>query len=249
MCLNKVIANPRKVMKINKKCTGSVNPKTGKKYSTEFKKRTVQYYLSGVYNEATIWKKFHINSTLLLQWRKWYYKHFESPYYSKPNYGKSIPKHLEENDSEEGNRKLESTTEGLTERGEKRKAEEAWLRAFTRDSRDRSSDSRKKKWKKGIDQLRKEFPESTMKELCAAYGKSRQAWYKQKDKEQREEYPADLIEEEVKRIRKYLPRAGGRKLYSLMKSFLKKHHIKKGRDTFSRSTQSAELNDEGMMKK
>ena len=73
--------------------------------------------------------------------------------------------------------------------------------------------------------------------------------YKQKDIEQREEYHADLIEEEVKRIRKYLPRAGGRKLYSLMKSFLKKHHIKKGRDTFSRSTQSAELNDEGMMKK
>jgi len=33
-------------MEINKKRHGSVNPKTGKKYSLAFKKRIVDYYLS-----------------------------------------------------------------------------------------------------------------------------------------------------------------------------------------------------------
>ncbi|GEM_PF-7017030 len=75
-------------MKINKKCNGTVNPKTGKQYSLDFKKRTVEYYLLGMYNEEQIWKKFQINRILLDKWRKWYYKYFESPNYSEPNYGK-----------------------------------------------------------------------------------------------------------------------------------------------------------------
>ena len=52
-----------------------------------------------------------------------------------------------------------------------------------------------------------------MKELCEIYGKSRQAWYKSQQKEQLEEYHADLIEQEVKRIRTFMPRLGARKLY------------------------------------
>ena len=78
-------------MNINKLSNTSQNPKTGKKYSTFFKRRTIEYLLSGMYDEQTIWEKFQINSTLLLEWRKWFYKHFEAKNYSTPNYGKKLP--------------------------------------------------------------------------------------------------------------------------------------------------------------
>ena len=53
-------------MEINKKRHGLVNPKTGKVYSTVFKKRTVQFYLSGRYDEQAIWKIFKVNAYIKL---------------------------------------------------------------------------------------------------------------------------------------------------------------------------------------
>jgi len=47
-------------MEISKKQHGSTNPKTEKTYSLDFKKRTVEYYLLGMYDEQTIWKKLGI---------------------------------------------------------------------------------------------------------------------------------------------------------------------------------------------
>ena len=44
-----------------------------------------------MYDKQTIWEKFQINSNLLLEWRKWFYKHFEAKNYSTPNYGKKLP--------------------------------------------------------------------------------------------------------------------------------------------------------------
>ena len=68
--------------------------------------------------------------------------------------------------------------------------------------------------------------------MCELYGKSRQAWYKKQKQELLEEKYADLIEQEVKRIRKALPRLGAKKLYVKMKPFLIEHGIKKGREKF-----------------
>ena len=90
----------------------------------------------------------------------------------------------------------------------------------------------KKKWQEGVKKLRKEYPESSMDELCEVYGKTRQAWYKGQKRAQQISYESDLIIEEVKRIRQYLRRAGGKKLYFMMGSFFKKEGIKIGRDKF-----------------
>jgi len=212
-------------MEINKKRHGLVNPKTGKVYSTVFKKRTVQFYLSGRYDEQAIWKIFKVNRTLLLEWRKWYYEHFESSYYTKPNYGKGkIPTGRKQNTPSSVSSISKSVTAGADEKSR--------TGNFTGNSRRRPQSEAKKKWKKAVEKLRIEFPQSSLKELCAVYGKSRQAWYRNDKQELDEERYADLIEKEVKRIRKALPRLGAKKLYAKMKPFLVKHNIKKGREKF-----------------
>ena len=55
-----------------------INPKSKKKYSKNFKKRVVQYYLSGVYDLKSIKSKFHISSKLVHKWRIWYYHFFDN---------------------------------------------------------------------------------------------------------------------------------------------------------------------------
>ena len=206
-------------MKINKKRNGTVNPKTGKAYSVDFKKRTVQYYLLGMYNEEQIWKKFQINRTLLEKWRKWYYQYFESPNYAEPNYGKG--KRIE---------RVESSIEGSSKRAEKRKNEDPWSRITNPDSRSRPSDKSKKNWTQSLKELKKDYPQSSMEDLCAAFGKSRQAYFKAERKRQDKELIEDLVVEEVKRLRKYQPKSGGRKLFYLLQPFFKKEGIKMGRD-------------------
>ena len=206
-------------MKINKKRNRTVNPKTGKTYSVDFKKRTVQYYLLGMYNEEEIWKKFQINRTLLEKWRKWYYQYFESPNYAEPNYGKG--KRIEG---------VESPIEGSSKRAKKREDEDPWSRIINPDSRSRSSNKSKKNWTQSLKELKKDYPQSSMEDLCAAFGKSRQAYYKAERKRQDKELIEDLIVEEVKRLRKYQPKSGGRKLFYLLQPFFKKEGIKMGRD-------------------
>lgn len=212
-------------MKINQKCNGTVNPKTGKKYSLDFKKRTVQYYLLGMYDEEEIWKKFQINRTLLEKWRKWYYEYFESPNYAEPNYGKGkIPAGRTAT--------VESPIKGGSKRAKKRKNEDPWAGIINSNSRSRPSVESKKKWTQSLKELKKDYPQSSMEDLCAVFGKSRQAYYKAEQKRQDKEFIADLIIEEVKRLRKYQPRSGGRKLFYLVQPFFKKEGIKMGRDKF-----------------
>lgn len=178
-----------------------------------------------MYDEEQIWKKFQINRTLLDKWRKWYYKHFESPYYSTPNHGKGrIPPSEKQ--------RTEETAKTRSKYAEKREAENPWLRNPSGHSRSRLQATYKKKWQEGVQKLKKEYPQSNMEELCEVYGKSRQAWYKGQKRQEQWAYQGDIIEEEVLRIRKHLPRCGGKKLYFLMKSFFKKEGIKIGRDKF-----------------
>jgi transposase InsO family protein len=69
-----------------------------------------------------------------------------------------------------------------------------------------------------------------MGKLCQLFGRTRQAWY---DRAKRDEfnYMQDmLVLEEVRKIRKRLPRLGTEKLHYLLKDFLLAHHIKMGRD-------------------
>ena len=68
--------------------------------------------------------------------------------------------------------------------------------------------------------------------MCGLFDRSRQAWYKSQHAGIRKTYEAEIIVEEVKRIREHLPKSGGRKLYHLMGGFLKKEGIKIGRDKF-----------------
>ena len=114
---------------------------TGKVYSTVFKKRTVQFYLSGRYDEQAIWKIFKVNRTLLLEWRKWYYEHFESSYYTKPNYGKGkIPTGRKQNTPSSVSSISKSVTAGADEKSRTGNS--------TGNSRRRPQSEAKKKWKK-----------------------------------------------------------------------------------------------------
>ena len=210
-------------MNINQIKQSEKNKKSQKSYNVKFKKRIVGYYRMGVYDEQTIEKKFKINRTLLWKWNKWYYNHFLADYYSKPNYGKGKKPPRRESEIKAGNGSTQEVPQ-------KRADEEPWNGNSARDRR--NGLPAKKKWKQGVDALRKEYPESSIQELCNVFGKSRQAYYKNHQKEMMEEFYADLIQEEVLRIRQYMPRIGSKKLYHMMKSFLVKNNIKKGRDAF-----------------
>jgi transposase InsO family protein len=69
-------------------------------------------------------------------------------------------------------------------------------------------------------------------ELCSLLGYSRQAYYQQKRKEEKEVFGEELILQEVLRHRKIMKRLGGRKLMVLMNNFMQQHAIGMGRDTF-----------------
>lgn len=213
-------------MKINKKCNGTVNPKTGKKYSTPFKRRIVQHYLLGLYDEQTIWEKFQINRSLLKKWHRWYYDQFEKQRYRTPNYGKGKI-------TESSNQSLREGISRVQRGAEKSRNEnERHGNSASTGASNKRREFKKKHWQEGVEILKKSYPQSSMQEVCAVYDKSRQAWYKAQEQGIQEEYREDLIEEEVKRIRKHLPRLGGRKLFHMLESFFKKEGIKIGRDKF-----------------
>lgn len=69
-----------------------------------------------------------------------------------------------------------------------------------------------------------------MEELCKLFGKSRQAWYKQKKTGIKQQIQNTIILEMVRNIRKPKPRCGVKKLYQEMKPDLKQSQIKVGRD-------------------
>jgi len=67
-------------MIVNNLKNGTKNLKTKKRYLVAFKKRTVQYFFSGAYTAAEIRKKYSVPEFLLQNWRKWYFRYFESKY-------------------------------------------------------------------------------------------------------------------------------------------------------------------------
>lgn len=68
--------------------------------------------------------------------------------------------------------------------------------------------------------------------LCSLLGYSRQALHKHIREEEKEFFSQDTIIEEVLRIREFMPKIGGRKLYFMISEFLRERSIKLGRDAF-----------------
>lgn len=66
--------------------------------------------------------------------------------------------------------------------------------------------------------------------LCSLFGKSRQAWYDQSQRQTEQQLSDTLILKLVAEIRNELPRIGTRKLHHLLKEKLVDHHIRIGRD-------------------
>ena len=68
--------------------------------------------------------------------------------------------------------------------------------------------------------------------VCARLGMSRQNYYAQRKRRQREQIDEDLVEQLGQRERQIQPRIGGRKLHRVLKRELKEARIKVGRDRF-----------------
>lgn len=66
--------------------------------------------------------------------------------------------------------------------------------------------------------------------MCELFGKTRQAWYKSVQVQEKQKMQAAVVLHEVKRIRKDLPRCGGKKLHRMLLPYLKMHRINLGRD-------------------
>ena len=73
-------------------------------------------------------------------------------------------------------------------------------------------------------------PERAMGKMCGLFGKTRQAWYKTHRVKEVKEMQHDVVLNEVKYIRKKLPRCGLRKLHFMLKNTLQRHLITIGRD-------------------
>lgn len=68
--------------------------------------------------------------------------------------------------------------------------------------------------------------------LCRPLGYTRQAYYKRQRSEEREAIKAELIIQEVIRVRAVQKRIGSRKLHYMLGGFLSEHSIEMGRDAF-----------------
>ena len=66
--------------------------------------------------------------------------------------------------------------------------------------------------------------------LCRLFGKSRQAYYKQHNRERRDVLEQEMIIQRVEELREQMPRIGTRKLHYLLSGLLSSHGIHIGRD-------------------
>lgn len=73
-----------------------------------------------------------------------------------------------------------------------------------------------------------------MNYCCSLFGKSRQAYYEQKDKDKDRGFEDALVLKLVAEIRKDLPRCGTDKLHFMLQPALATHGIKLGRDALYR---------------
>jgi transposase InsO family protein len=71
-----------------------------------------------------------------------------------------------------------------------------------------------------------------VKDICKMLKISRQAFYKERKSRQSKEFREEVIIQLVRNIRRKLPRAGGRKLYHMLKGDLDKISSQIGRDKF-----------------
>lgn len=218
-------------MKVNQLSDGTtkikksqINPKTKKKYSVNFKKRIVQYYLCNIYDLDTIKRKFHISSKIVIRWRKWYFQYFESIYHQqklengKPNTSTTY-------------RAIRATIESHQKRVEKRTTQKFDFRYNDTSGRKTPQNSYQKKlWHETITEVKDKFPTANLQTLCDFFGKTRQAWYKARNAKESQHMKELLVVDHVRHIRKFLPHLGTRKLHHMMGGFYQKHQIKIGRD-------------------
>ena len=80
--------------------------------------------------------------------------------------------------------------------------------------------------------MKSNFTNLSIADLSSWFGVTRQAYYQSKTRSALVVIQEDVIFQKVTEIRANHPRLGGRKLFVKMRSFLKEHKIKMGRDAF-----------------
>ena len=80
--------------------------------------------------------------------------------------------------------------------------------------------------------MRSYYKEVSLEKLCGLFGKTRQAYYDNKNRQEQKSLEYGLVLDLVKRERAELPRLGVRKLYYLLGKELALHNIQIGRDRF-----------------
>lgn len=74
----------------------------------------------------------------------------------------------------------------------------------------------------------------SLKSICRLFGKSRQSWYEQHEREDHQVMKNELILEKVRSIRTDFPKIGAIKLRSMIARELQGHQLSIGRDSFFR---------------
>ena len=77
--------------------------------------------------------------------------------------------------------------------------------------------------------------------ICARLQRSRQAYYKLKKQKEKQLLQQGMVIQTVHKVRRLLPRLGGRKLYHMLKQQWQEMQIKLGRDRFFRLLDEQEL--------
>ena len=72
----------------------------------------------------------------------------------------------------------------------------------------------------------------SLSRLCSLSGKSRQSYYKRSLVQEEKPLKEELIVQQVIGYRRLQPRIGGKKLFILMRPFIRQHQLKIGRDAF-----------------
>ena len=215
-----------------------------KKYGVQARKIAVQEWLSGLLSRKAVQKKYNISSNLLSSWLRWYYQHYLSRYNKQVNVEE---KSRQNSEGDIGSTKRNSLSESTISRakaaveiGEERayaRACKAYgLATDSKTARDYFEGYKKKSkvadWKELVWQLKRDYPQINIAELCGIFDKSRQAFYKGESKKETKEYEEALLIEHVKWLRKSLPGSGCRKLHEFMEAegFYKRENITIGRD-------------------
>jgi putative transposase len=87
----------------------------------------------------------------------------------------------------------------------------------------------------------RESEKGSQQTLCRLLGRTRQAYHKRQRREEREAFRAELVVQEVLKIRQVQKRVGSQKLYHMTHPFCLEHGIKMGRDRFNEVMRSNSL--------